>query len=149
MVINDHINLMGANPLVGHHHESLGPRFPDMSEPYARDLQALAHACARDLGLSLRSGVYAAMSGPCLETAAEYRMLRILGADAIGMSTVPEVIVAAQTGMRTLGISLISDLCDPDHLEPINLPRLFAVVGEAEPKLTALVKSVIGQLPQG
>lgn len=147
MLIRDHINLMGVNPLIGPHHDSLGPRFPDMSQPYARDLQALARGCAESLGLTLQSGVYAAMTGPCLETAAEYRMLRILGADAIGMSTVPEVIVAAQAGMRTLGVSIISDLCDPDHLEPINLPRLFAVVGEAEPKLAALVKAVLSALP--
>jgi purine-nucleoside phosphorylase len=147
MLIRDQINLMGVNPLIGPHFDSLGPRFPDMSQPYDRALQALARACAENLGLTLQSGVYAAMTGPCLETAAEYRMLGILGADAIGMSTVPEVIVAAQAGMHTLGISIISDLCDPDHLEPINLPRLFAVVGEAEPKLAALVKAVVAALP--
>lgn len=146
MLIRDHINLMGVNPLIGPHFDALGPRFPDMSQPYDRELQDLAQSCAHEAGLTLQNGVYAAMTGPCLETAAEYRMLRILGADAIGMSTVPEVIVAAQAGLRTLGLSIISDLCDPDHLEPINLPRLFAVVGEAEPKLAALVKAVVAGL---
>jgi purine-nucleoside phosphorylase len=146
MTITDHINLMGVNPLIGKHHESMGPRFPDMSQPYHRDLLTLVRKCAHELNIPLQKGVYAAMTGPSLETAAEYRMLRILGADAIGMSTVPEVIVAAQVGLRVLGLTLISDICDPDHLEPMDLPRLFAVVGEAEPKITQLVRAVVSQL---
>jgi purine-nucleoside phosphorylase len=147
MLIRDHINLMGVNPLIGPHDDSLGARFPDMSRPYDKELAVIARTCAQQQGLALSEGVYAAMTGPSLETAAEYRMLRILGADAIGMSTVPEIIVAAQAGLRVLGLTLISDLCDPDHLEPINLPKLFAVVGAAEPKLTALVCAVVEKMP--
>jgi purine-nucleoside phosphorylase len=147
MVITDHINLMGVNPLVGPNYEELGPRFPDMSQPYARDFVELAAACALDLKIPLHRGVYSAMTGPCLETAAEYRMLRILGADAIGMSTVPEVIAAVHAGLKVLGLSLISDLCLPDALKPVSLPELFAVVAEAEPKMAGLVKEVIGRMP--
>lgn len=147
MLIRDHLNLMGVNPLIGSHDDSLGPRFPDMSRPYDKELSEIARRCAANQGINLHEGVYAAMTGPCLETAAEYRMLRILGADAIGMSTVPEIIVAAQAGLRVLGLTLISDICDPDHLEPIDLPKLFAVVGAAEPKLTSLVRTVVENLP--
>jgi len=147
VVITDHINLMGVNPLIGVHHESLGPRFVDMSEPYSRALVELAVSCALELKQTLHRGVYSAMTGPSLETAAEYRMLRILGADTIGMSTVPEVIVAVQAGIKVLGLSLVSDLCLPDALRPINLPELFAVVAQGEPKLTALVKAVLTRLP--
>jgi len=143
MVIRDHLNLMGVNPLMGAHNDALGPRFVDMSRPYPQDFRALARRCAKEQGLDLSEGVYAAMTGPSLETAAEYRMLRILGADAIGMSTIPEVIVAVQCGLRVLGLTLISDLCDPDHLEPIDLPKLFAVVGEAEPRLARLVRAIV------
>ncbi len=149
MLIRDHINLMGVNPLIGAHDASLGERFPDMSRPYDRELLDIARKTASELELLPSEGIYAAMTGPSLETAAEYRMLRLLGADAIGMSTVPEVIVAVQAGLKVLGITLVSDICDPDHLEPIDLPKLFAVVGAAEPKLTEWVRRIVADLPNG
>ncbi len=146
MVITDHINLLGTNPLVGRNYDELGPRFPDMCEPYSRDYVGLAKEIALSQGLQLQKGVYACMSGPSLETAAEYRMLRILGSDAIGMSTVPEVIVGVHAGLKILGLSLITDLCLPDHLQPINIPEIMRVAGEAEPKLAALVQEFIKRL---
>ncbi|NQT34798.1 purine-nucleoside phosphorylase [bacterium] len=125
ILIVDHINLMGDNPLIGSNDERLGLRFPDMMEPYSRDLIALAEKHAMKMNYRLARGVYAAMSGPCFETRAEYRMLRTLGADMIGMSSVPEVIVAVHGGMRVLGMSLISDECFPECLEPIDIEVLL------------------------
>ena len=146
MLISDHINLLGDNPLVGPNDDRLGPRFADMSEPYDRELRALARDVARAEGIELREGVYIALSGPSLETPAEYRMLRTLGADVVGMSTVPEVIVAVHAGMRVLGLSIITDMCIPETLEPIDVARIIATAGEAEPNLTALVTGVVRRL---
>ena len=146
MLIADHINLLGDSPLVGPNDESLGPRFPDMSEPYESGLRTLARGVARDEGITLREGVYAAVAGPNLETRAEYRMLRLIGADVVGMSTVPEVIVARHAGMRVLGISIITDLCDPDSLEPASLAKILAVAARAEPQLTRLVRAVLERM---
>ncbi|MGQ0814666.1 MAG: purine-nucleoside phosphorylase [Gemmatimonadota bacterium] len=143
MLIEDHINLLGDNPLIGPNLDELGPRFPDMSEPYDRALHALAHQVAKNLGITLRSGVFVAVTGPNLETRAEYRMLRELGADVVGMSTVPEVIAARHMGMRVLGISIITDECFPETLEAADIAKIIATAREAEPKLTALVKGVL------
>ncbi len=147
MLISDHINLLGDNPLIGPNDDRLGPRFPDMSEPYDAELRALARQVALKNGFVLREGVYVAVTGPCLETRAEYRMLRGMGADVVGMSTVPEVIVAVQEGMRALGISIITDQCLPDALEPANIEKIIAVAGRAEPLLIKLVTRVLAELP--
>jgi purine-nucleoside phosphorylase len=143
MLIADHINLLGDNPLIGPNDDALGPRFPDMSEPYDAALRALAHAAALRAGITLREGVYVAVTGPCLETRAEYRMLRALGADVVGMSTVPEVIVARHAGMRVLGLSIITDQCLPDALRPTTLEEILAVAAVGEPKLTTIVRGVL------
>ena len=146
MLIADHINLLGDNPLIGPNDDALGPRFPDMSAPYDAALRALARDVAATRGIVLREGVYVAVPGPNLETRAEYRMLRALGADVVGMSTVPEIIVAVHAGMRALGVSIITDLCLPDALEPANLGKILAVAVAAEPSLTTLVRGVLERL---
>jgi purine-nucleoside phosphorylase len=146
VLLDDHINLLGDNPLIGENLDELGPRFPDMSEPYDRGLQALAVQSALEQRLELRRGVYAAVPGPNLETRAEYRMLRALGADIVGMSTVPEVIVARHMGMRVLGLSIITDLCLPDALEPADVASILRTAGEAEPRLTRLLRGVLARL---
>ena len=146
MLIADHINLLGDNPLIGPNDDSLGPRFPDMSDPYDSGLRELARQVALEQRIPLREGVYVAVSGPNLETRAEYRFLRAIGADAVGMSTVPEVIVAVHGGMRVLGVSIISDRCLPDALEPTSVEKIIAVAAGAEPKLTALVSGVLERL---
>lgn len=146
MAIADHINLLGDNPLVGPHHAEWGARFPDMSAPYDAELRAMAAEVAAAQGTTLRSGVYAAVMGPNLETRAEYVMLRTMGADVVGMSTVPEVIVARQQGLRVLGISIITDACVPETLEEASLEKILAVAAVAEPKLTALVRGVVERL---
>jgi purine-nucleoside phosphorylase len=146
MLIADHINLLGDNPLIGHNDDALGQRFPDMSDPYDPGLRELARAVAREKGLVLREGVYVAVTGPNLETRAEYRMLRALGADVVGMSTVPEVIAARHAGMRVMGVSIITDMCLPDALEPATLERILSVAGAAEPNLTSLVRGVVRRL---
>jgi purine-nucleoside phosphorylase len=143
VLLSDHINLLGDNPLVGANDERLGPRFPDMSAPYDPELRALARKAALELGIMLREGVYVAVTGPNLETRAEYRMLRALGADVVGMSTVPEVIVAGHQGMRTIGISIITDQCLPDALEPADIGRIIATAGRAEPHLTRLIAALV------
>ena len=146
MAIADHINLLGDNPLVGPHHAEWAARFPDMSAAYDVELRAMAAEVAAAQGTTLRSGVYAAVMGPNLETRAEYVMLRTMGADVVGMSTVPEVIVARQQGMRVLGISIITDACVPETLEEASLEKILAVAAVAEPKLTALVRGVVERL---
>jgi purine-nucleoside phosphorylase len=146
MVLDDHLNLLGGSPLIGPNLDELGPRFPDMSEPYDRELIRLAEDAALELGIPLRRGVYAAVSGPNLETRAEYRMLRFLGADVIGMSTIPETIVARHMGMRVLGISIITDACLPDALQPAEIQQIIRTAAGAEPKLTALVKAVLERM---
>lgn len=145
VLISDHINLMGDNPLIGPNLDQ-GPRFPDMSEPYDAGLRTLARAEALRLGITLREGVYVAVAGPCLETVAEYRMLRGIGADTVGMSTVPEVIVARHAGMRVLGLSIISDMALPDALHPVDVAKIIATAEAAEPVLTRLVSSIVARL---
>jgi purine-nucleoside phosphorylase len=149
MVITDHINLMGDNPLIGPNDEALGPRFPDMSEPYTRSLIALAEAKAMEQGTPLRRGVYLAVTGPCLETRAEYRFMRAIGADAVGMSTVPEVIVAVHAGLRVLGFSAITDECKPDALQPADVNAIVATARRIEPRLTAIVEACIAEIQPG
>src|SRR5260370_5268410 len=146
MVIAGHITLLGDNPLVGPNDEALGPRFPDMSAPYAAGLRALARTVALEGGLTLREGVYVAVTGPNLETRAEYRMLRALGADVVGMSTVPEVIAAVHLGMKVLGVSIVTDQCLPDALAPASVEQIIAVARAAEPRLSALVRAVLERL---
>jgi purine-nucleoside phosphorylase len=146
VLISDHINLQGDNPLLGPNDDRLGPRFPDMSAPYDHVLRALARRLALEMGMVLREGVYVAVTGPNLETPAEYRMLRGIGADVVGMSTVPEVIVAIHEGMRVLGISIVTDLCLPDALEPAEIGRIIATANQAEPLLTRLVARVVEKL---
>lgn len=146
MLIADHINLLGDNPLLGRNDDRLGPRFPDMSEPYDAALRVTARAEAKRQGITLREGVYVAVTGPNLETRAEYRMLRTLGADVVGMSTVPEVIVAVHGGMRVLGVSIITDMCLPDALEPASLDKIIAVAAKAEPHLTSLITGVLERM---
>jgi purine-nucleoside phosphorylase len=146
VLLDDHINLLGDNPLVGDNLDELGPRFPDMSEPYDRGLQAMAERAALEAGIRLNRGVYVALTGPNPETRAEYRMLRGMGADIVGMSTVPEVIVARHMGMRVLGLSIITDQCLPDALEPVDVPAIIATAMEAEPRLTALIRAVVTEL---
>ena len=146
MLIADHINLLGDNPLIGRNDDRLGPRFPDMSEPYDATLRALARAVALERKIVLREGVYVAVPGPSLETRAEYRFLRGIGADVVGMSSVPEVLVAVHGGMRVLGISIITDQCLPDALEPASLEKIIAVAGRAEPTLTELLRHVVERL---
>jgi purine-nucleoside phosphorylase len=146
MLIADHINLLGDNPLIGPNDDRLGVRFPDMSAPYDEALRSLARQVALEKRIVLREGVYAAVTGPALETRAEYRMLRTLGADVVGMSTVPEVIVAVHAGMRVLGFSIMTDKCLPDSLEAVTLDTIIANAGTAEPMLTALVRGVLERM---
>jgi len=146
MLIADHINLLGDNPLVGPNDDTLGPRFPDMSQPYDERLRVLARQVALDERIVLREGVYVAVAGPNLETRAEYRMLRGLGADVVGMSTVPEVIAAVHAGMRVLGVSIITDQCLPDALAPASVEQIIAVARTAEPNLTRLIRGVLARL---
>lgn len=147
MVIEDHINLMGDNPLIGPNDDALGPRFPDMSEPYSRALVNLAETVALEKGIKLQKGVYLACPGPSLETRAEYRMMRGMGADVVGMSTVPEVIVAVHGGMDVLAFSVITDECFPDALEAVQIEKIIATAAGAEPKLTELVGACIERMP--
>jgi purine-nucleoside phosphorylase len=146
VLLADHINLLGDNPLTGPDEGSRGPRFPDLSDAYDPALRALARGVALEQGIVLREGTYVAVTGPNLETRAEYRMLRALGGDVVGMSTVPEVIVARQEGMRVLGLSIITDQCLPDALEPASVEQILAVARAAEPRLAALVTGVVGRL---
>ena len=147
VVIDDHINLMGINPLIGPNDERLGVRFPDFSAPYDRGLQELALRVALEANVVAHRGVYVAVAGPNLETRAEYRFLRAIGADVVGMSTVPEVLVAVHAGMRVLGFSIVTDLCLPDALEPAKLEDILAVAGAAEAKLRIIVTRVLERLP--
>jgi purine-nucleoside phosphorylase len=146
VLLADHINLLGDNPLAGPDEGDGSMRFPDLTEAYDSALRVLARDVARVLGITLREGTYVAVAGPNLETRAEYRMLRGLGGDVVGMSTVPEVIVARQLGMRVLGLSIITDLCLPDALEPASVEQILAVARVAEPRLAALVQGIIPRL---
>lgn len=146
MLFTDHINLQGVNPLIGPNLDAWGPRFPDMSEPYDLALRDLAERIALDEGIKLQQGVYVAVTGPNLETRAEYRFLRMIGADVVGMSTVPETIVARHMGLRVMAISVVTDECFPDALQPVTLEDVLAAAGMAEPKLTAIMKGVVAEL---
>jgi purine-nucleoside phosphorylase len=147
MVIEDHINLMGDNPLIGPNDDRLGDRFPDMSQPYDKRLIALARRAALDEKVVCHQGVYVAVTGPNLETRAEYRFLRGIGADVVGMSTVPEVIAAVHSKLRVLGFSVITDMCLPDALLPTSHEEIVAVANEAEAKLGRVVRRLLGELP--
>jgi purine-nucleoside phosphorylase len=146
IVLSDHINLMGANPLIGPNDDRLGPRFPDLTEPYDRALQDRALWIAMRANVVAHRGVYVAVSGPNLETRAEYRFLRMIGADVVGMSTVPEVLVAVHAGMRVLGFSVVTDLCMPDALQPVKIDEILAVAKEAEGKLRVIVSRLLEEL---
>jgi purine-nucleoside phosphorylase len=145
MLLDDHINLLPTNPLIGPNYAELGPRFPDMFAAYDPSLLARAEAAAQALGqaATTRRGVYAAVPGPMLETPAEYRYLRTIGADAVGMSTVPEVIAARHLGLPVLAVSVITDLCYPGHIKPVIIADILAAAAVAEPRLTALMKAVL------
>ena len=146
VLLEDQINFLGDNPLIGPNLDELGPRFPDMSEPFDKGLQELAMTVASEGGIPLRRGFYVAVPGPNLETRAEYRMLRGFGADVVGMSTVPEVIVANHMGMRVLGISIITDACLPDDLKPVDVATIIETARKAEPRLATLFKGIAGHL---
>ncbi len=143
MLIDDHINLLGDNPLIGPNDERLGERFPDMCFAYDRTLLSLAAEIAREERVRCQQGVYAAVAGPNLETRAEYRFLRTIGADVVGMSTVPEVIVGVHGKMRCLGISVVTDMCLPDALRPVSLAEIIHAANEAEPRLRTLVRRLV------
>jgi purine-nucleoside phosphorylase len=146
MLIDDHINLMGDNPLIGINDERLGPRFPDMCEPYSRRLIEVALRIARQNDIVAHRGVFVAVAGPNLETRAEYRFLRTIGADVVGMSTVPEVIVAVHCGLKVVGFSVVTDICLPDALKPVDVSEIIRVANEAEPNLATLVTGVLGAI---
>lgn len=145
-LIVDHINLMGDNPLIGPNDERLGRRFPDLMEPYCRTLIANTEEVARTMNIRLPRAVYAAVTGPCFETRAEYRMLRSMGADLIGMSSVPEVIAAVHLGMKVMGLSLVSDECFPECLEPVEIPVLLKRAEEGSAKIAEIWQRVMGSL---
>lgn len=146
MLICDHINLLGDNPLIGPNDDELGLRFPDMSDPYTERLREIAQNAALEEAIHMHQGVYVSLSGPMLETKAEYRFLRLLGADVVGMSTVPEVIAAVHMGMDVLGISVITDECFPDALEPVNMEDILNAAAMAEPKMTKVIIRVLEKL---
>jgi purine-nucleoside phosphorylase len=148
MLIEDHINLLGFNPLVGPNDEDWGPRFPDMSEPYCKDLGALFQKTALELGIKLQKGVYLAVAGPNLETRAEYRMTRSMGADVVGMSTIPEVIVARHMGLPVLAVSVVTDMCLPDNLKEATFEEIIAVANTAEPLLTKCVTETLRKMDE-
>jgi purine-nucleoside phosphorylase len=146
VIVADHMNLMGDNPLIGPNYEELGPRFPDMYEAYAPELMSVAEEVARDEKITVKKGVLAAVAGPNLETAAEYRFLRRIGADIVSMSMVPENIVAVHAGMRVLGLSAITDACLPDALGPATLEKILKVAGSISPVLTRLVGKIVERM---
>jgi len=146
MLMLDHINMLGDNPLIGKNEEELGTRFPDMSEPYNLELIVLAEKIALENQIKVQKGVYVAVPGPNLETRAEYRFLRATGADVVGMSTIPENIVANHMGMKVLGMSIVTDECFPDSLKPVKVEEIIAAAVEAEPKMTLIMKELIKRL---
>lgn len=146
MIITDHINLLGDNPLIGPNDNELGVRFPDMSEPYSKELIQLAEKISAEENIKVRKGVYVAVTGPNLETRAEYRFLRIIGADAVGMSTIPESIVANHMGMKCFGLTIITDIGDPDNLKPLTVEEVIEIANQAEPKMTLLIKKLIERI---
>ncbi|EGV43377.1 purine-nucleoside phosphorylase [Bizionia argentinensis JUB59] len=146
MLIDDHINLQGSSPLAFRGVEQLGERFTDMSAPYDLEINKKFETIAKDKGITLHKGVYASVVGPQLETRAEYRMLKIIGADAVGMSTVPEIIVANHLNLKVAAVSVLTDECDPDNLKPVNISEIIAMAGKAEPQMIALFKELIKTL---
>lgn len=146
MIINDHINLMGTNPLIGKNYDELGPRFPDMSDDYHKQYIKIANECAKELGIDVQNGVYLAVSGPNYETPAELKMMRLLGGDAVGMSTIPEVIAANHMGMHVLGISCITDMAIADNLEPLNHEKVIETANKSMEKFVLLVKDIISRI---
>jgi purine-nucleoside phosphorylase len=146
VIIEDHINLMGDNPLRGRNDDKLGIRFPDMSQPYDKRLIAVARKAALQLAIPCQPGVFVAVTGPNLETRAEYRMLRSMGADVVGMSTVPEVIVAVHAGLRVLGFSIVTDVCLPDALEPVDIQKILAVAARGGERLARLIPAILERL---
>ncbi|WP_108422660.1 purine-nucleoside phosphorylase [Flagellimonas amoyensis] len=146
MLIEDHINLQGGSPLAFKNVSAFGDRFVDMSEPYDLDMRKKIEAIAQKEGISIKKGVYASVVGPQLETKAEYRMLKMVGADAVGMSTVPEVIVANHLRLPIVAVSVLTDECDPDNLQPVNVEEIIAIAGKTEPKMIQLFTELIKQL---
>jgi len=146
VAITDHINCMGVNPLIGKNDSRLGPRFPDMIEPYSQALISLAEKIAIEKKIALKKGVYIGVSGPCLETRAEYRYMRQIGADLVGMSTVPEVIVAVHAGLNVFGLSCATDLCLPDALEPVVIEEIIETAQQSGPIMDTIIKEMISQL---
>ncbi|HVO83985.1 MAG TPA: purine-nucleoside phosphorylase [Syntrophobacteria bacterium] len=146
MLIRDHINLTGQNPLRGENVDAWGPRFPDMTEPYTKSLVELAEQVALELGLKVHQGVYVGVSGPSMETAAETRFLRLIGADAVGMSTIPEVIAAVHAGLRVLGVSVITNVNLPDNYQPAPIDKVIATAESAEPRLERLMTEVLRRM---
>ncbi|MBN3034313.1 MAG: purine-nucleoside phosphorylase [Bacteroidales bacterium] len=146
MLINDHINLLGGSPLTGKNENKLGPRFPDMSRPYSAFLNEMMERIAQQNGITLHQGIYAALPGPQLETRAEYRFLRTIGADVVGMSTVPEVIAANHMRLPCAAVSVLTDECDPDHLEPIDIRDILDTAAMAEEDLIRLFSGVVAEI---
>jgi purine-nucleoside phosphorylase len=146
VLIDDHINLLAGSPLSGKNNDELGPRYPDMSEPYSTKLNKLLHGKSHELNIELKKGVYAAVHGPNLETKAEYRYLKTIGADMVGMSTVPEVIAANHMQLPCVAVSVITDECDPENLKPVNIAEIIEVAGKADENLSRLFKEVIKAL---
>ena len=145
VIITDQINFMGVNPLIGPNEDKLGSRFPDMCEPFSKRLIDLTLKASQEVKIPVSQGVYIGVTGPCLETKAEYRMMRNFGADLVGMSTVPEVIVGVHMGMEILGVSIVTDTCDPDHLEPCDIKEIIKTANEAGPKLDKLITAAIAK----
>ncbi len=143
MLIEDHINLQPENPLRGPNLDFLGPRFPDMSQPYDKELISKAEQIAKNQNISVKKGVYVAVAGPNLETRAEYRFLKTIGADVVGMSTVPEVIVANHMGVKTFALSIVTDICDPDHLKPVSVEEIIHVAKSSEPKVVKILLDLV------
>lgn len=146
MLIDDHINMIPGNPLRGKNLDELGPRFPDMSQPYDAAMNQQLRDLAKELNITLHEGVYTPVAGPNLETRAEYRYLRRIGSDAVGMSTVPEVIVANHMGLPCVAISVLTDECDPDNLKPVSIAEILEIAGKAEKDLTRLYSALIARL---
>lgn len=146
VLIEDHINLQADNPLIGKNYDEFGVRFPDMSAPYDKKLQEIIQSKAKELGIELKQGVYAAVQGPCLETRAEYRYLKIIGADLVGMSTVPEVIAAVHLKLPCIAVSVVTDECDPENLKPVHIAEIIEVAGRADTKLSKLFFETIKAL---
>jgi len=146
VLIRDHINLMGDNPLIGPNDDTLGPRFPDMSEPYSRDLISLAEDVALENRIRIHKGVAVAVTGPCLETAAEYRFFRRIGADIVTMSTIPEVIVAVHAGLKAMGLSTVTDECLPDALKPAEIETIIQVANSQEENRQTIIRGIIARL---